>query len=125
MIRPTPVSPHEHVVRLFGQHEPTGASEGIEARLRQGEKLVLAVLVGERREHEELEPVGHRRIEGAEDPRLVLVAASAFEQLFGFFAPVAPEVLMKQVDHRPQVSALFDVHLKEVPHVVQAGGGLA
>ena len=67
----------EHVVRLFGEHEAGGARERIEAALGEGEELILAVAVGEHREHEEVEPVVDRLVEGAEDARLVRVAAAA------------------------------------------------
>ena len=31
---------------------------------------------------------------------------------------------MQQVDHGPQVTSLFDVHLKQIPQIVQAGTAL-
>ena len=43
----------EHVVRLFGQHEPAGARQRVEAGLRQAFELHLAVAIGEEREHVE------------------------------------------------------------------------
>ena len=49
----------------------------------------------------------------------------AGEEFFRFLTPVAAEVRMEQVHHRPQVAALFDVHLEEVAHVVERGRGLA
>jgi hypothetical protein len=53
-------------------------------------------------------------LKAPEDARLVGVAAAALEQLLGLFAAVATEVAVEQVDHRPEVAALFDVHLEEV-----------
>ena len=47
------------------------------------------------------------------------------EQSLRFLPPVAAEVAVEQVDHRPQVPALFDVHLEQVAHVVQRRGGVA
>ena len=67
----------EHVVRLLGEHEAGGARERVEAALGQREQLVLAVAVGEHREHEEGEPVVDRLVERAEDARLVGVAGAA------------------------------------------------
>jgi hypothetical protein len=67
----------------------------------------------------------HGRVEGAEDARLVGVAAAALEQGLGLLAAVATEVRVQQVDHRPQVAALLHVDLEEVAEVVQAGAGLA
>ena len=43
----------EHVVGFLGQHEAAGAGQRIEARLRQRLELILAVAVGEEREHEQ------------------------------------------------------------------------
>src|SRR6185436_9216496 len=59
-----------------------------------------------------------------EDSRLVPVAALPLEQFFGLVAAVAPEVGMQQVHHRPEMTALLDVHLKEIAEVVQAGTAL-
>ena len=46
-----------------------------------------------------------------------------FEQLLGLLAAVPAEVGLQQVDHRPEVPALLDVDLEEVPHVVEARRG--
>ena len=46
---------------------------------------------------------------------LVRVAAPSLQEAFRFFAPVATEIRMQQIDHRPQMTAFFDIHLKEVP----------
>ena len=115
----------EHVVRFLGQHEARRARQRIERALGQRHQLRLAVAVGEHREHEEVEPVVDRLVEGFEDPRLVAVAALALEQLLRLVAAVAAEVGVQQVDHRPEVAALFDVHLKQVAQVVQARTALA
>jgi hypothetical protein len=61
-------------------------------------------------------------VEGAEDAWVVLVAAAALEQGFGFFTAVAAEVLVQQVDHGPQVAAFLDVDLEEVAQVVHDWG---
>ena len=109
----------EHVVRLFGQHEAAGPGERIEAGFRQRRELVLAVAIGEEGEHEERQPVRRRLVEGAEDARIVAVARAPLEQRFGLLAAVAAEVAMQQVDHRPQMTPLFDIHLIDVAQVVE------
>src|SRR3989442_3944530 len=116
---------HEHVVRLFGEHEAARAREGVEAALGQAGELVLAVAVGEEAEHEEAEPVRRLLVERAEDARLVAVARASLQQRLRLLAAVAPEVGLQQVDHRPQVAALLDVHLEEVAQVVERGAGAA
>src|SRR5947208_2422242 len=113
----------EHVVRLLGEHEAAGARQRVEARLGEREQLVLAVAVGEGREHEEGEPVVDRLVEGAQDARLVGVAGAALEEGARLLAAVAAEVGVQEVDHRPEVAALLDVHLEEVAEVVERGGG--
>ncbi|HEX8145974.1 MAG TPA: hypothetical protein VF591_02135, partial [Pyrinomonadaceae bacterium] len=115
----------EEVVRLLRQHELAGARERLEARLGERRELVLAVAVGEHREAEEVEPVVARLVEGFEYAGLVRVAGAPFEQGVGLVAPVAAEVAVQQVDHRPEVSALLDVHLKQIAQVVERGAGLS
>ena len=115
----------EHVMRFLGQHEARRPRQRIERALRQRHQLRLAVAVGEHGEHEEVEPVVDRLVERFEDARLVAVAALALEQLLGFVAAVAAEVGVQQVDHRPEVTPLFDVHLKQIAEVVHARAALA
>ena len=93
---------------------------GSKRALRQRHQLRLAVAIGEHREHEEVEPVLDRLVEGVEDPRLVVVAAPPLEQLLGLVAAVAAEVGVEQVDHRPQVAPFLHVHLEQVAKVVEA-----
>jgi hypothetical protein len=88
-------------------------------------KLVLAVAVGEHREHEEVEPVVDGRVERAEDPGLVGVAAAALEEFFRFLAAIAAEVAVEKVNHRPQVTAFLDVDLEEIAQVIKRGRGEA
>ena len=109
----------EHVMRFFGQHEATGAREWIEAALGERGELILAIAIREHREHEEREPVRGGLVERAEDARLVGIARSTLQQLFRLVAPVATEVRVQQVDHRPQVTAFFHVHLEQIAEVVQ------
>src|SRR5205085_325764 len=40
-------------------------------------------------------------------------------------ATVATEVALKNVDHRPEVSALLDVHLEEVAKIIERRAGVA
>ena len=115
----------EHVVRFLGEHEAAGARQRIEAGLRQAFELHLAVAVGEEREHVERQPVRRRFVEGAEHARLVGVAGAALQQLGRFLAAVAAEILLQDVDHRPQVAAFLDVDLKDVAQVVERRRGLA
>ena len=110
----------EHVVGLFGQHEPGGPGQRIERALGQRQQLRLAVAVGEHREGEEVEPGVNRLVEGLEHARRVVVAAAALEQRLGLFAAVASEVPVQHVNHRPQMAALLDVHLEQVAQVVEA-----
>src|SRR5262249_22693415 len=83
-------------------------------------ELGLAVTVGEHREHEEVEPGVNRLVERLEDAGLVAVAALPREQLFGLIAAIAPKVRVQQIHHRPQVPPFLDVHLKQIPKVVNA-----
>src|SRR5206468_12629612 len=76
-------------------------------------------------EHEEVEPVVDRLVERLENPRLVAVAALAFEQFLGLVAAVAAEVRVKEIDHRPEMTAFLDVHLKKIPQIVEARAALA
>jgi hypothetical protein len=85
----------------------------------------FAVAVGEHREHEEVEPVVDRLVERFENARLVAVAALPLEQFLRLVAAVAAEVGMQQVDHRPQCRPFLDVHLKQIPQVVQARTAMA
>ena len=114
----------EHVVRLLLEHELTGAAQRVERGLFECAELVLAVPVGEVGEHEEGQPVRRLLVEGAEDARRVEVAGVALQQRLRLLPPVAPEVGVQQVDHRPQVPALLHVDLEQVAQVVEARGGL-
>ena len=113
----------EHMVRLLRQHEARGARERIETRFGERAELELAIAVGEVGEHEVRQPVGRPLVERAEDPRIVRVARTPREKRFGFLAAVAPEIGVQQIHHRPQMTALFDVHLKEIPQVVERRRG--
>ena len=116
---------HEHMVGFLGQHKAAGARKRIEARLRQRLELHLAVAVGEISEHEERQPVRRLLIEGAEHARRVGIARAALQQRFRFLAAVGAEIFLQQIDHGPEVTALFDVDLEQIAHVVERGRGLA
>ena len=64
-------------------------------------------------------------IEGFENARLVGIAAASFEQRVGFVATIASEVTVQQVDHGPEMTALFDVYLKQIAQVVKRRTRLA
>jgi hypothetical protein len=68
---------------------------------------------------------GRRLVEGAEHARMVGIARRPAQQLLGLLAPVAAEILVQQVDHRPQMPALLDIDLEQVAHVVERRRGLA
>jgi hypothetical protein len=114
----------EHVVRLFGEHEARRAAQRIERALSEREQLVLAVAIGEEREHEKREPIGAGLVECTEQARLVCITAAALEQGLSLFAPVTAEVRVEQKDHRPEVPALFDVHLEQVTEIIHGWAGL-
>jgi hypothetical protein len=78
--------------------------------------------VGEVGEHEERQPVRRALVESTQDARVVLVAGTALKQGLRLFTAILAEVLDQQVDHGPEVAALFHVHLEQVAHVVQRGG---
>src|SRR5207253_213227 len=96
----------------------------IERALRQRHQLRFAVAVGEHREHEEVEPVVDRFVEGFEDARLVAIAALALEQLLRLVSTVAAEIRVQQIHHRPEVTSFLDVHLEEIPQIVQTRAAL-
>ena len=56
---------------------------------------------------------------------LSCVAGIALQQRLGFLAAVAAEVVVQQVDHRPQVAAFLDVDLEQVAQVVLRRRGQA
>ena len=122
---PDPALPDEHVMRLFGQHKAAGARQRVEPRLRQRMQLHLAVAIGEEREHEEGEPVRGRLVEGAQQARAVAVARLAAQQILGLLAPVAAEIFLQQIDHRPQVAGLLDIDLEQVAQIVERRRGAA
>ena len=120
---PHPGLAHEHVVRLFGQHEAAGARERVEAALGQAGQLVLAVPVGEVGEHQVAQPVGRLLVEGPQDARPVAIARAPLQHGLRLLAPVAAEVGVEQVHHGPEVPPLLHVDLEEVAQVVERRAG--
>ena len=116
---------HEHVVRLFLEHELTRPRQRVERALLQRAELVLPVPVGEVGEHEERQPVRGLLVERAEDARRVRAAGVAQQQRLGLVPAGPAEVGVQQVHHGPQVPALLHVHLEQVAQVIQAGRGQA
>src|SRR5271154_7157613 len=66
----------EQMMRLLGQHEAASARQRIESRLGQARQLILAIAVGEMREHKVRQPIGRLLVERAEDARIVRIARS-------------------------------------------------
>ena len=115
----------KHVMRFLSQHELTRARQGLESRFSQSRKLILAIAIREHSERIEIQPVVARLIESLEDARLVGIAAATFEQSIGFVAAIAAKVSVQQVNHRPKMPALFNVHLKQIAQVVERRTGVA
>ena len=65
---------HVHVMRLLHQHEARGPGQRIETRLSQCQELEFSVTVREVGEHEECQPVRSLFVEGAQNPRIVLIS---------------------------------------------------
>ena len=116
---------HEHVMGLFTQHELACPAERIERRLGECAELVLAVAVSEVGERQEREPVGRLLVERIQDAGIVGIARVPLQQGLGLLPPVAAEVGVEQVHHRPQMAAFLDVDLEEVAQVIQRRGGVA
>src|ERR1700733_9391312 len=109
----------EEMMRLLGQHEAAGARQRIESRLGQARQLILAVAIGEMREHEVRQPVGRLLIERAEDARIVRIAGPPQQQCVGLLAAVSSKVSVQQIDHGPQMAPLFDVDLEQIAQIVK------
>ena len=88
-------------------------------------ELHLAVAIGEEGEHEERKPVRRRLIECTEHARRIGVAGAAAQKIVCFFTSVATEIFLQEINHCPEVAALFDVDLEEIAHVVERRRGLA
>ena len=113
----------EHVVRFFHQHEARGAGERIETGFGERRKLELAVSVGEESEHEKRQPVRRLLVECAEDARIVGIARTPLQQRLGFFAAIAPEIRVQEIDHGPQVAPFLDVDLEQVAQIIERRAG--
>ena len=49
----------------------------------------------------------------------------ARQQLLRLLAPVAAEIGMEQIDHRPEMPALLDIDLEEIAQIVERRRGVA
>src|SRR5258707_10902732 len=49
----------------------------------------------------------------------------ALQQPLGLLAPVAAEIGVQEIDHRPEMPALLDIDLEEVPEIVERRAGMA
>src|SRR5207237_10315304 len=81
----------EEVVSFLGEHEAARAGQRIEPALGEARELVLAVAVGEVREHQVREPVRSLLVEGPEDPRLVAIPRSTLQERPRLRAAVATQ----------------------------------
>src|SRR6266478_4670516 len=115
----------EEVMRFLGEHEAARPRQRIEPALGEARELVLAVAVGEVREHQVREPVGSLLVEGPENTRLVAVARVPLQERLRFLATVPTKIGVEQVDHRPEVAAFLDVDLEQVAQVVERRAGSA
>src|SRR5437870_13399304 len=107
------------MMRFFGQHEFTGARQRLESRLSQSRELILAVTIRKHRESEKVQPVVARLIECFEDARFVRIAAAPLQQRISLIAAVAAKISVQQINHGPEMPALFDVYLKKIAQVVK------
>src|SRR5262249_16242243 len=101
-------------MRFLGQHEFAGPRQRFKSRFRQRRKLILAVTIGKNRKRVEVEPVVARLIEGLKNPWLIRIPATTFEERISFVATVTSKISVQQINHRPQMAPLFDVHLKQI-----------
>ena len=104
----------EHMVGFLRQHEAAGPRQRVETGFGQRRQLILAVAVLEIGEHEEGEPIVGALVEGLQDARLVGVAGMTFQHHIRFLAPIAAEIGLQKIDHRPQVTAFLDIDLKQI-----------
>src|SRR6187200_545716 len=88
-------------------------------------QLHLAVAIGKEREHKEGEPIGGRLVEGAQQARRVAVSRLPAQQILGLLAAVPPEILLQQIDHRPQMAGFLYIDLEQVAQIVKRRGGAA
>jgi hypothetical protein len=59
----------------------------------------------------------------AQHARRIDMAGTAAQQLLRLLAPVGTEMLLQQIDHRPQMPPFLHVHLEQVAQVIEAGRG--
>jgi len=98
---------------LFLQHRIHRARQRVERRHGEHGELELAVPVDELRVGEEVEPVVHQLVEGAEQP--LAIVGAALEQLGRFALALVAEVRAEQVGHLPPVPHLLghDPHQRQ------------
>src|SRR5262249_61918804 len=88
-------------------------------------KLIFTIAICKHREGEKIQPVITWLIEGFQDARLVGIATAPLEQSISFITTVAAKVSVQQVNHGPEVTAFFNVHLKQISQVVKRGTRVA
>jgi len=107
------------LVRFFGQHELAGARQGIELDSASDSIGIFRRGRCKNVEHEEGQPLADRLVEGTQDARVIGIAGCRASSASASSRPFASEVRVQKVHHRPQVTALLDVDLKEIAQVVE------
>ena len=110
------------VEALLAEHRPHRAGERREARRREHVELELAVPVDELGVGEEVDPVVHVDVEGAEQP--AVLPGAPLEELARLDLSGFAEVVDEQVAHLPAVAHLLDHDAADAVGVVVRGGGL-
>ena len=111
------------MVGFLGQHKPTGPRQRIEAGLGQAFKLHLAVPVGKEGEHEKGQPVRRGFVEGPQHAGFVGVSRAPHQQIIGLLATIATEIFLEEVDHRPEMTSLLHIDLKQIAQVIEGRCG--
>src|SRR5262249_36506349 len=71
------------------------------------------------------QPVAGLLIERSEDARIVRISRPALQESFSLLSPVAAEISMQQIHHRPQMAPLLDIHLEQIAQIVKRRTGRA
>src|ERR1700685_1304288 len=112
---------HKKMMRFFRQHEAAGTRQRIEARLGQRRQLEFSVPVGEKSEHEECEPMICLLVKCSENAGIIRVPRSPLQKICRLFTSVFTEITVQEVNHCPQMPALFYIHLEKIAHVIERG----
>src|SRR5262249_9937941 len=122
MMRPTPVSPTNmwcaSSVSMNRQVRESGSKPDCA-------RLCSCILPSRSVKYVNMKNDSQSGVASLKAPSMRGASALPAQQLVRLLAAVAPEILVEQVDHRPQVPAFLDVDLEQVAHVVKRGRGLA